>query len=164
MGVGVLVAAADSPKLDFDDVKDKIVTVQCDDSSGSGFVCEMEGKRYFVTNKHVIKGQQRVAAYFGNGTQLKFGGMELAENADLVRFAVASNQPALKLSAVLPRKNERVTVFGNGKGALAGIEGRVLDVGPAKLEISARFGNGGSGSALLDPNGDACLPGIYCVW
>ena len=160
---GGFAAAADTPRTAFEDVKDKIVAVQCDDSSGAGFVCEFEGKKYFVTNKHVIKGQRRVAAYFSDGKTLKFGRMEIAENADLVRFAVASNQPALKLSAVEPRKNESVTAFAGGNGERAGVEGRVTGVGPAELEVSARFAQSGSGGALLNRNGEVLGAATYAV-
>ena len=69
----------------FEDAEEKTLSVQCEDASGSGFVCEMDGKRYFITVKHVIAGQRRVVAYFGNGQKLKLGRMEIAENADLVR-------------------------------------------------------------------------------
>jgi hypothetical protein len=150
--LGGFASAAEPSRVTFEDVKDKIVTVQCEDSTGSGFVCEMDGKRYFVTSKHVINGQRRVAAYFSDGKPLKFGRMEIAENADLVRFAVASNQPALKLSAVEPRKNESVTVFVGGKGKSGGVEGRVIGVAPAEMGVSVRFAQ--SGGALLNRNGE----------
>ena len=54
----------------YESVKDKIVIIQCDDSSGSGFICEMNGKRYLVTNRHVVEGQSRVFAVFPDGKSL----------------------------------------------------------------------------------------------
>ena len=54
--------AVDSRVL-FSQVQDKLVIVQCDDSVGTGFVCEMDGRRYFVTNKHVVQGQDRIGRY-----------------------------------------------------------------------------------------------------
>jgi S1-C subfamily serine protease len=120
---------------DFENAKDKTLIVQCDDSTGSGFVCEMEGRRYFVTNKHVIRGQKRVAAFFCDGRTLKLGRMEIARDADLVRFAVSSNQPAFKVSDVEPRMHEKVRVFGNsdGKGVITYIQGRIIGIGPDEL-------------------------------
>ena len=158
-------AAADAAEISFADVKDKIVIVQCDDSAGSGFVCEMDGKRYFLTNKHVIGGQRRVAAFFSDGRELKFGRMELAENADLVRFLVASNQPAFKIADGEPAMNERVSVFGNGdgKGVVTENDGRVVGVGPTELEVTANFVNGNSGSPLVNAKGEVLGVATYAI-
>lgn len=140
---------------DFENAKDKTLIVQCDDSSGSGFVCEMDGRRYFITNEHVIRGQKRVAVFFCDGRKLKLGRMEIARDADLVRFAVSSNQPAFKLAGGEPRMHEKVRVFGNsdGKGVVTYIQGRIIGIGPKELEVSAEFINGNSGSAVLNEAG-----------
>lgn len=145
----------------FKQVKDKLLIVQCDDSAGSGFICEMGGRRYFITNRHVISGQGRVAAYFADGKQLKFGKMEIAEGeVDLVRFEVSTNQPALFMSAEPPEMNQNVFVFGNSDGSrvFTDLTGTILGVGPEKIEVSAEFVHGNSGSAVLDGRG--CVLGV----
>ena len=163
--VGALTAAANSPTVTFEDVKDKIVIVQCDDSTGSGFVCEMEGKKYFVTNKHIIRGQQRVAAYFSDGSALKFGSMEISRDADMVRFAVASNHPALKIADDDPDRNENVRLFrcSHGEGTCAEIKGRILSVADMELELSAGFQQADSGSALVNSKGEVLGTATYKV-
>jgi hypothetical protein len=163
--IGAISLAAHPASVSFENVKDKIVIVQCDDSSGSGFVCEMDGKRYFLTNKHVVSAQQRVAAFFCNGQQLKFGRMEIAENADLVRFAVSSNQPAFKIAADEPKMNERISVFGNSdaKGVLTENTGRIVGIGPGELEVTANFVHGNSGSPLVNANGEVLGVATYAV-
>ena len=140
----------------FRQVKDKLLVVQCDDSSGAGFVCEMDGKRYFVTGKHVISGQRRVAAYLQDGTALKFGRLEVAENADIVRFAVASNHPALMLSQKALELRQKVCVSGTDErsGGVSHYNGTVSSVGPEKVGVTARFPRGSNGSAALDESGD----------
>lgn len=141
----------------YESVKDKIVIIQCDDSSGSGFVCEMNGKRYLVTNRHVVEGQSRVFAVFPDGKSLKIGKMEIAKNdVDLVRFIVATNQPTLKVSLEAPSMKQRIFVFGNsdGSGAITYLPGEVVGIGPDKIEISAKIVHGNSGSAVLNEDGE----------
>ena len=147
--------AATSQEL-FRKVKDSLLLVQCDDSSGSGFVCEMDGKRYFVTNKHVISGQKRVVAYFLDGAALKFGKLEVAEGADVVRFAVASNQPALKLAAKGPELRQKVCVFGSDErlGGFSDYNGVVSSSGAEKAGVTARFPRGSDGGAVFDEKGE----------
>lgn len=156
--------ADDSSDL-FDKVKNKLVVVQCEDSSGSGFVCDMDGKRYMVTNKHVIEGQARVVAIFSNGKELKLGKLEIAENADLVRFAVPTNQPALFVRELEPKMNESIFVFGNSDGGsvLTSLDGKVVGVGADKIEVTAKFVHGNSGSAVLDENGDVLGVATYAI-
>lgn len=86
----------------FRNVKDKLIIVQCDDSVGSGFVVEMEGKKFFVTNKHVVEGQKRVTAFRLDGKELSLGAFEVATNRDLVRFALPLATEALKVNEGTP--------------------------------------------------------------
>ena len=144
-------------RMVFKSVRDKLLIVQCEDSTGSGFVCTIDGKPYFVTNRHVVKGQRRVAAIFENGKELRLGKFEVAEgDVDLVRFAVATNQPALSLSPKVPEMNQAIVVFGNSDGGnvLTDLPGKILGIGPEKIEISSKIVHGNSGSAVLNGRGE----------
>lgn len=140
----------------FNKVKDKLIIVQCDTSSGSGFVVEMEnGTKWFITNKHVVEGQKRVAAFLLNGKELKLGAFQVAKDRDLVRFAVDDKTPALKFLEKLPDVGETVFVFGNsdGGGVATDLCGEIVGVGPKQIEVSNKFVHGNSGSAVIDGNG-----------
>jgi len=161
----LVVCRLSASDMKFNDVKNCIVIVQCDDSSGTGFVCEMEGRRYFVTNRHVVEDQTRVAAYFVDGKQLKFKSMEVAEDVDLVRFKVATNQPALKVRASDPEIGEKIHVFGNsdGEDVFTDLPGKIVGVGPGKIEVTSKFINGNSGSAVIDENHEVVGVATYAV-
>lgn len=139
-------------------VKDSLIIVQCDDSSGSGFIMEMEeGKKYFITNKHVIEGQKRVAAFLLNGKELQLGSFQVATNRDLVRFALRKDAPnGLKGIEGEPNLGENIYVFGNsdGSGVATDLKGKILGVGPEIIEVDAKFVRGNSGSAVLNDNGE----------
>lgn len=139
----------------FEDAKDKLLIIQCDDKTGSGFICEIDGMRYLVTNKHIIEGQTQLRATFSDGKSLRIGRMELAKDADLVRFIVPTNQPAFKIRDGEPRMHESVCVFGNSDGSmvLTDLRGEVVGVGPDKIEITAKFVHGNSGSVVLGEDG-----------
>ena len=139
----------------FENAKDKLLIIQCDEKTGSGFVCEIDGVRYLVTNKHIIEGQTQLRATFSDGKSLRIGRMEVAKDADLVRFIVPTNQPAFKIRDGEPRMHESVCVFGNSDGSmvLTDLRGEVVGVGPDKIEITAKFVHGNSGSVVLGEDG-----------
>ena len=138
-------------------VRDKILIVQGDGKVGSGFVCEMDGRRYFITNKHVVEGQSQLVANFPDGRELKFKDFEVAEgDVDLVRFAVKTNQPVVVVRESEPEMDEDVFVFGNsdGAGVVTDLSGKVVGIGADKIEVSAKFVGGNSGSAVFDSRGE----------
>lgn len=141
----------------FEKVKDSLVIVQCDDASGSGFVLKKEdGKVYFVTNKHVVKGQKRVAAFLLSGKQLGLGQFYEAKGTDLVMFAITDkNINGLEVRDGEPNLRERIFVFGNsdGSGVATDLTGIINGVGHDRIEVTAKFVRGNSGSAVLDADG-----------
>lgn len=150
----------------FESVKDKLVIVECHDSTGSGFILEMEqGKKYFVTNKHVVEGQDRVAAILLNGKSVPLGKMSVAKNRDLVRFEVDSKCPALSLKEGEPNIDEEIYVFGNsdGSGVATDLTGKIIGVGPAEIEVDAKFVAGNSGSAVLNSEGQVVGVATYAA-
>lgn len=149
----------------FRNVKDKLIIVQCDDSAGSGFVVEMEGKKFFVTNKHVVKGQIRVAAFKLDGKELNLGRFEVATNRDLVRFALPLTTDALTVNEGTPNIHENIYVFGNsdGKSVATDLSGEITGVGPEDIEVSVPFIHGNSGSAVLNEQGEVVGVATYAI-
>lgn len=140
----------------FNQVKDGLIIVQCDTSSGSGFVVEMEnGTKWFVTNKHVVEGQKRVAAFLLDGRELKLGAFQVAKDRDLVRFSVDEKTKSMTISGNVPNIGDAVFVFGNsdGEGVATDLCGEIVGVGPKQIEVSNKFVHGNSGSAVIDEQG-----------
>jgi len=138
-------------------VQQAIAIVETARGEGSGFVMEMDGRKYLVTNDHVLRGGSPFRATLVNGTRLNVQGIEAENTRDLVRLplADAENLVALKPSSRAPAIGERVSVYGNSEGAavVTAIPGRVLGVGPEIVETDARFVSGNSGSPLVLADG-----------
>lgn len=150
----------------FNKVKDKLIIVQGDDGVGSGFIVEMEdGKKFFVTNKHVVEGQKRVAAFRLDGKEVRLGAFEVATNRDLVRFALPAATETLKAHEGTPNIHDSVYIFGNsdGKGVATDLSGKIVGVGPEDIEVSVPFVRGNSGSAVLNEQGEVVGVATYAT-
>lgn len=122
--------------------------------SGTGFLCEMNGVKYFVTNRHVANQRGRITALFEDGEKMLFSfntPMEMAVNRDLVRFKVKTTRPALKIATDVPNIGDVVEFYGNagGKGVITVTSGKVLAVGYDSVEIDSPIQSGNSGSPLV---------------
>ena len=140
--------------------------VKCDDSVGSGFIVKMEGgKKYFITNYHVFDGNATISARFLNGQELKLGQLEIASDKDLVRFRVNSDCPALDIFEEEPNVGEDAFVYGNSDGGDVATDliGKIVGVGPEKLEVSTPFVHGNSGSAVLNSEGKVIGVATYAT-
>lgn len=146
----------------FAKAKDKLVLITGKRSAGSGFVLSMEeGKKYLVTNKHVVKGEEAVLATTLNGKILKLGDFSVAANdVDLVRFLLPAETPSLNGAEETPNIGESVFVYGNsdGQGVATDLSGKIVGVGPKLLEVDVPFVHGNSGSAVL--NGEGNVVGV----
>jgi serine protease Do len=130
--------------------------VEGDRSNGTGFFCRADdGKIYLYTAAHVISGNAKLQVKLRSGSIIrKFGDLEAAEGADLVRLPV--NEPVTDFLDIAPetglaKVGEEVLASGNAAGAgTVGFEkGKVLGVGPASIEIDAEVIQGNSGGPIL---------------
>ena len=139
-----------------DSPAEAIAVVEGDHSDGTGFFCRAGDKIYLYTAAHVISGNAKLQVKLRNGTVIrKFGDLEAAEGADLVRLPV--NEPVADFLDIAPdsglaKVGEEVLASGNAAGAgTVGFEkGKVLGVGPASIEIDAQVIQGNSGGPILD--------------
>lgn len=148
---------AEARQVQFRDVKEAMAIITTDSGQGSGFLVTLEGDTYLVTNEHVIRSTQPPKACLLDGTTLSLGRLELAEDRDLVRFAVAPRKRgSLRLAATLPDTGEAVVLYGNslGGGVVTESRGKLLGVGPVRLETDAEIVNGNSGGPLLSERGE----------
>ena len=147
----------------FSAAKTKLAVIVAGSKAGTGFVMR-EGRRvWLVTNAHVVRGQPIVKATMLDGTELTLGTCEYAAGRDLARFPIDGNRPALEVRPGLPDVGERVTVLGNtdGRGVITEINGRVVGVGPAEIEVDAAFTTGNSGSPVIDRTGRVVAVASY---
>lgn len=138
-------------------VQESLVIVSAGEATGSGFIVEMEGKQYVVTNCHVISGARDVSLKMLNGRILKTVTLELADKSDLARISFSSDEPvkALTIVPTAPVMYEPISVMGNsdGAGVVTELSGKVLAVGPDNVEVDSPFVRGNSGSPVLNQEG-----------
>jgi hypothetical protein len=131
-----------------------MVIVEGDEGRGSGFLAIMDGRTYVVTNAHVVQGSKKVSFKTLDNRELKIGDLEIAASADLVRAVVEEAGPALEVAEQWQesvRIGDLVVVAGNAEGAgvVREIEGKVVGIGPDRIEVDAAFVPGNSGSPIL---------------
>ena len=132
-----------------------IAVIEGDRSNGTGFFCRAGGKVYLYTAAHVLSGNSKLLVKLRDGTVVrKFGALEAAEGADLVRLAVGEAVPqALEIAAEsgVAKVGTPVLASGNagGGGTVGFEEGKVLGVGPESIEIDAEVIQGNSGGPIL---------------
>ncbi len=107
------------------------------------------------TAAHVLSGNSKLLVKLRDGTVVrKFGALEAAEGADLVRLAVGEEVPhflEIAAAAGVATVGTPVLASGNagGGGTVGFEEGKVLGVGPESIEIDAEVIQGNSGGPIL---------------
>ncbi len=138
-------------------VQKSMVIIETARGRGSGFILNMQGRKYLVTNDHVLRGGLPFRATLIDGTRLVTARVEVENTRDLVRLPLLKSDrlAALRLASRDPLIGEPVGVFGNSDGAsvVTGIPGRILGIGPAAIEVDARFVQGNSGSPIVLADG-----------
>jgi len=151
---GAPVPAQEVAKTD-EAVAKAIAVIEGDRSNGTGFFCRAEGKVYLYTAAHVLSGNSKLSVKMRDGTVVrKFGAVEAAEGADLIRLAVGEAVPhALEIAAESGVAKVGVPVLASGNaggGGTVGFEkGKVMGVGPESIEIDAEVIQGNSGGPIL---------------
>ena len=134
-----------------------LVVIQTDSGQGTGFIATIGGTNFIITNTHVLSATTNFDCYTVSGRLLSTGRIEFEANNDLARIIVNDfdGEPFRIRATPAPRLRERITVYGNSKGAgvVTEISGQVLGSGPAEVEVSAEFVEGNSGSPIVDEDG-----------
>lgn len=150
----------------YDRVRESLVVISCPNGRASGFLLKDKEKTYLYTNEHVVRLATSFEARLLSGNVVKTGAFQIPEGeGDVVRFVVETNMPALKMSAETPKIGAVVSVLGDsgGAGVVTEIGGRIVGVGPDRIETDARFVPGNSGSPILNAAGDVVGIATYAT-
>ena len=140
------------------EIAQAIVVIEGDASTGTGFFCRSEGKVYLYTAAHVLSGNTRLKVKLRDGTVVrKFGTLQAAEGADMVRLPVEEDVPSVLQIAPesgIAAVGMPVYASGNagGGGTVGYEEGGINGVGPESIEIDAEVIQGNSGGPILHGN------------
>ena len=135
--------------------RNALVVVKDRGSSGSGFIAKAGAQTWLFTNIHVAAGMAQPQFTRIDGTQLKPGIAEAAVGHDAMRLALAEPPPeSLEILSALDANakiGDDVLVLGNsgGGGVITSLPGTLVGIGPDRIEVSAEFIPGNSGSPIV---------------
>jgi hypothetical protein len=135
--------------------RDSLIVVRDREGAGSGFLCKKGDRVYLFTNNHVAAGMRQPVFTRLDGSRVNVATPESASGYDLMRFAL-SETPTLPLECVtdlqgVAKIDDEVLVLGNsgGGGVVTTIKGKLVGIGPDRIEVSAEFIPGNSGSPII---------------
>jgi hypothetical protein len=132
-----------------------LALIKDQNGAGSGFIASQGGRTYLFTNIHVAAGMPHPEITLINGARLTPVAAEAAVGHDIMRFRLKDDlTQSLEVdtaTADTVKINDQVVVLGNsgGGGVVTDLEGQIVGVGPDRLEVSAFFIPGNSGSPII---------------
>jgi len=132
-----------------------LIIVEGNEYVGSGFFAKLNGKTYLFSNIHVLMGNSQVTFADRNGKTYKPVKAEAAKDRDIVRLEVAKT-PTQVFNIITPQIIETpVVVCGNPHGGkvLRNLPGKLIGIGPKRVETDAKFVSGNSGGPIINKDG-----------
>jgi hypothetical protein len=133
-----------------------LVVISSEESEGSGFISEMRGRTFLITNIHVLGAARGASIQTLDGVEIALPSHGyISRQRDIAIVPIEWQGPTLPLSQSLSFDEvsigQAVTVMGNSDGARVAsrLNGEVSGVGPDELEVSAKFVPGNSGSPIV---------------
>jgi hypothetical protein len=137
--------------------RSNLVFVTGKQGAGSGFIANMEGTSYLVSNAHVAAGIDNAGFKTLDGTALQGGAAGVAIGHDIFRMVLPPGGTPFEVMKDVDQNagvGDNVVVLGNaeGSGVINTIMGRIVGIGPNLVEIDAQFVPGNSGSPIVHLN------------
>ncbi len=131
-----------------------LVFVTGKDGAGSGFIANMDGANYLVTNAHVAAGVSDANFKTLDGTIVERGAAGVAVGHDIFRMALSKGGKPFDVMEGVDENagiGDEVVVLGNaeGSGVINTITGKIVGIGPNLVETDAQFVPGNSGSPIV---------------
>lgn len=172
----------------FSSVKDNLVLIETDVANGSGFICGS----WLITNEHVIRDAKNIVARYLSGGLVKFAHpkeaaveqnrnaakqkaagsgafddicLEVARDRDLARIMIHASSGGLSIAEGVVDIGRTVYTFGNsdGSGVVTSLRGKIVGIGPDRIEVDIPFVQGNSGGAIIAEDGTVCGVATYAT-
>lgn len=132
-----------------------LVIIEGDAGVGTGFFCHVRGRDFIVTNLHTLSGHRSMRIRTVNGNPVQPKEIYGAVGHDIALIAVDQTWGELKAASNVAEETQLgapVVVPGNklGGGVMTEVEGKVLGIGPDRVQVAARFEPGNSGSPIIN--------------
>jgi len=121
---------------------------------GSGFITDIKGRKFLITNAHVLAAIKAATFKLLDRTVVRVGAASVAMGHDLIALTVVEGGTAIPTVASLDKEaqiGDTVVVLGNAEGAgvVNLLEGKLTGIGPDRVEVDAPFVPGNSGSPII---------------
>ncbi len=131
-----------------------LVFVSGTSGAGSGFIGRLRGTTFLFTNAHVAAGVRGAGFKTLEGTQVQLGTPAIAAGHDIFLTALPPGNPAIEIMVGVDQNaaiGDAVVVLGNaeGGGVINTIVGKIVGIGPDRVEVDAPFQPGNSGSPII---------------
>lgn len=149
--------------------RDDLVVIEGSKGRGSGFVCNVGGQPFLMTNIHVMANNPQPKFNTMNGKSLTVGASSLGVDHDIFKGALTEAPTSLEILENLDQTakiGDPIAVLGNpeGAGVIKPLEGRIVGIGPNLVEVDAPFVQGNSGSPIIHiPTGKVIGIATYLI-
>ncbi|MCE9609616.1 MAG: serine protease [Chthoniobacter sp.] len=131
-----------------------LVFVSAKNGAGSGFIGQLRGTTFLFTNAHVAAGVRDAGFKTLEGTTLQLGTPAIAAGHDIFLTTLPPGKPAIEIMQGVEQNasiGDAVVVLGNaeGGGVINTILGKIVGIGPDRVEVDAPFQPGNSGSPII---------------
>jgi len=131
-----------------------IVLIDGDEGTATGFMTQIKGVDFVVTNQHVLGENKTITLKNLHGDVVPVLAIFGAVGSDIAILRIAKGQGTLKLADDVLKSvkiGDKIVVVGNrlGGGVATQTSGQVLGVGPTRIEVNANFEPGNSGSPIF---------------
>lgn len=136
------------------DYRNSLVFVTGGNGAGSGFIANLSGKSFLLTNAHVAAGVRGAAFKTLQGTPVTPGAASVAVGHDIFTMQAATSGAPFEVMREVSDNTaigDDVVVLGNaeGGGVINTIMGKIVGIGPNLVEVDAPFQPGNSGSPII---------------
>ena len=148
----VAIVSTDLDASNFEKIKKRVVLIHAKDGVGTGFLVKMNGKKYVMSNDHVVRSVATPEMVLVDGTRLELGAFSVARDRDLARFEVDYSGECFEMGEKIPNNGDEVWIYGNSQGddVITSLKGTITGVGSRVIKVDADFVPGNSGSPILE--------------
>jgi hypothetical protein len=133
------------------------VTIKTDLGSGTGFIAKFRDRFFVITNQHVIDGAKTAEIRTRNGNTLRPATFFGAFDADIAFLGLTdypATSPFFEIESATTfnsKGGDEVIISGNslGDGVITSTPGKLLNIGPQRIEVDNPVFPGNSGSPIF---------------
>jgi len=132
-----------------------MVTIKGDNAQGSGFLMRSPDGTFVVTHLHLLAANPNVKIFTNSGTPITTLAVKGAVDRDLALFTIKDDHyntlplPTDDATSVQPGDQVIIPDIGQQAEVLLGRPGRVIGVGPERIDFENGMGPGSSGAPVI---------------